>query len=39
MVMETENSNIEEGRSEFPEVPEEAIVKPNFFFFWPSFSL
>jgi hypothetical protein len=24
-----ENSNTEEGRSEFPEVPDEAIVKPQ----------
>jgi hypothetical protein len=29
MVVEAENSNTEEGRSEFPEVPEEAIVKPE----------
>ena len=27
MVVEGENSNTEEGRSEFPEVPDEAIVK------------
>ena len=26
MVVEGENSNTEEGRSEFPEVPDEAIV-------------
>ena len=29
MVMETENSNIEESRSESPQVPDEAIVKPE----------
>jgi hypothetical protein len=29
MVVEAENSNTEEGRSEFPEVPDEAIVKPE----------
>ena len=27
MVVEAENSNTEEGRCEFPEVPDEAIVK------------
>jgi hypothetical protein len=27
MVVEAENSNTEGGRSEFPEVPDEAIVK------------
>jgi len=29
MVMETENSNTEESRSESPQVPDEAIVKPE----------
>jgi hypothetical protein len=29
MVAEAENSNTEEGRSEFPEVPDEAIFKPE----------
>jgi hypothetical protein len=29
MVVVAENSNTEEGRSEFPEVPNEAIVKPE----------
>ena len=29
MVVEAENSNTEEGRSEFTEVPDEAIVKPE----------
>ena len=29
MVVDAENSNTEEGRSEFPEVPDEDIVKPE----------
>jgi hypothetical protein len=29
MVMENENSNTEESRNVFPEVPDEAIVKPE----------
>jgi hypothetical protein len=29
MVVEIENRNTEESRSEFPEVPDEAIVKPE----------
>ena len=29
MVVKAENTNTEESRSEFPEVPDEAIVKPE----------
>jgi hypothetical protein len=29
MVVEADDNNITEGKSEFPEVPDEAIVKPE----------